>query len=114
MSESFFVEPSTGRKYTVESSPYHSIEAIFNHKNYYINMDPAKELEDVNMDFEYDTNGEWEYVMIKADEKKDEDDDAVEEEEDEDVEEGANIEEEVLDMPPPWSPKLIVNKEKFI
>lgn len=115
LSESFFVEPSTGRKYTVENAPYHSIEAIFNHKNYWINMDPSKELAEVNMDFEYDTNGEWEYVMIKSDEKKeDDDDDAAPDDDDEEGEEGANNDEEVLDMPPPWSPKLHVNKEQFI
>lgn len=34
-----------------------------------------------------------------------------EEEEDED---GAHKDEDVLDMPPPWSPKLFVNKDKFL
>jgi len=35
-----------------------------------------------------------------------------EEEEEEDEEEGGD--EELLDMPPPWSPKLQINKDKFI
>lgn len=30
ISDAFFVEPSTGRKYSVEDAPYFSIEAIFN------------------------------------------------------------------------------------
>ena len=39
LGEAFFIEPSTGRKYTLEDSPYFTVEAIFNHKNYYINME---------------------------------------------------------------------------
>ena len=114
LSESFFIEPSTGRKYAIdENCPFYSIEAIFNNKNFWINMDPSRNIEDINMDFEYDANGEWEYVMIKSDQKKDGDDDHIEEEEEE-HEEGGNHEEEVLDMPPPWSPKLYVDKDKFL
>jgi len=37
-------------------------------------MDPSKEIQEINMDFEFETNGEWEYVMIKSDEKKGDDD----------------------------------------
>ena len=114
--ESFFIEPSTGRRYNVEDAPYHSIEAIFNHKNYYINMDPAKELDEINLDFENDTNGEWEYVMIKQDEKKGEDDDGNDDDDDDfdDADGQANNEEEVLDMPPPWCEKLQVDQSKFV
>ena len=50
--------------------------------------------------------------MLKNDKKGDDDDNGDDEEEDE--EEGGNGDEEVLDMPPPWSPKLFVDKEKFI
>jgi len=113
LSESFFIEPSTGRKYTLEDAEYCSIDSIFNHKNYWINMDPLKELNEINMDFEFETNGEWEYVMIKSDEKKGEDDEDNGEEDEDEGDEVANNEEEVLDMPPPWSPKLFVNKENF-
>jgi len=113
LAESFFIEPSTGRKYTTDDSPYHHIDSIFNHRNYWINMDWKRPITDVNLDFEFETQGEWEYVMLKND-KKGEDDDNVEEEEDEDDDGGGNGEEEVLDMPPAWSPKLFVNKEKFI
>lgn len=75
-------------------------------------MEWKRPIADVNLDFEFETNGEWEYVMLKNDKKGDEDDNVDEDEEDE--EEGGNGEEEVLDMPPPWSPKLFVDKEKFI
>jgi hypothetical protein len=77
-------------------------------------MDPSKELTELNMDFEDDTSGEWEYIMIKQDEKKDDEDE--DNGDDDDYDEGdknERLEEEVLDMPPPWSPKLFVNKDKY-
>lgn len=56
--------------------------------------------------------------MIQTGDKKNadgEDDEGAEgEEEEEEDEEGGHKDEEVLDMPPPWSPKLFVNKDKFI
>ena len=114
LSESFFIEPSTGRKYSIEDAPYHHIESIFNHKNYWINMDWKRPIDEVNLEFEYEQNGEWEYVMLKNDQKRDDDDEAAEDEEASDDEGGTNAEEEVLDMPPAWSPKLNVNRDKFI
>ena len=116
LTESFFIEPSTGRKYSVEDAPYFTIEAIFNNKNYWINMEQSRPLDEINLEFENDTTGEWEYVMINQDDKKGEDEEG-EEGEDDDVDddgEGGANDEEVLDMPPPWSPKLFVNKDKFI
>ena len=52
--------------------------------------------------------------MINQDDKKGDEEEENEEEEDEDGEDGAGGDEEVLDMPPPWSPKLLVNREQFI
>ena len=69
----------------------------------------------MNLEFEDDTSGDWEYVMIKQDEKRDEDEDEIND--DDDFDEGDDnerLEEEVLDMPPPWSPKLFVNKDKYV
>ena len=115
LQESFFVEPSTGRRYNLDSAPYYSVEAIFNNRNFWINMEVKREIKDINFEFENDNTGEWEYVMINNDEKKGEDDDGSGEEDnaDDGDDGGANAEEEVLDMPPPWSPKLMVAKDKF-
>jgi len=113
IADAFFVEPSTGRKYQVEDAPYFSIESIFNHKNYWINMDPSRGIDEINLEFDNDTTGEWEYVMINNDDKKGEDEEENEEDEDDDDGEGGGGDDEVLDMPPPWSPKLYVVKEKF-
>lgn len=78
-------------------------------------MDPVRPIGEVNLDFEHDQTGEWEYVMINNEDKKEDDDDeGVDEEEDDDGDNGVNNEDELLDMPPPWSPKLYVSKDKFI
>ena len=112
MSETIFIEPTTGRKYQLDNSPYHSIEAVFNHQNFWINLDPKREIDEMNMEFQEDINGEWEYVMI-GEKKANEEEDNEEEEEDEDEEEEGGQDEEILDMPPPWSPKLFIDREKF-
>jgi len=57
--------------------PYYSIDAIFNQKNYWINMDETRPIEDISLEFTNDTNGEWEYVMIKNDGNKEDDDDVM-------------------------------------
>jgi hypothetical protein len=111
MKESMFIEPTTGRKYTLDNSPYFSVEAVFNHLNFWVNLDPSRPVESIDLEhFNEDITGEWEYVMIKKKEKKEAgEDEEIEEEESEDYGE----EEDVLDMPPPWSPKLVIDKEKF-
>jgi hypothetical protein len=52
--ETFFIEPTTGRRYNIEDAPYFSVEAIFNHKNFWINLDPTRSLEEINFDFQDD------------------------------------------------------------
>lgn len=64
LSETFFIEPTTGRKYSINDAPYYSVESIFNHKNFWINLDPSRGLDEINFDFQDDQTGEWEYVMI--------------------------------------------------
>ena len=56
-------------------------------------------------------------MMIQTGDKKKgdgEDENGEAAEEDEDDDDDAKKDEDVLDMPPPWSPKLFVNKDKFI
>jgi len=74
-------------------------------------MDVNRGIEEVNLEFENDTSGEWEYVMIASGEKKEDGEGENEEEEEESDGEGGGDAEEVLDMPPPWSPKLFISKD---
>jgi hypothetical protein len=97
------------------------VEAIFNHKNFWINLDPTRSLDEINFEFQDDQTGEWEYVMIQQQEKKkgaDGEDESGEIQDEDEADEaeggGPKKEEDILDMPPPWSPKLFVNKDKFL
>jgi hypothetical protein len=51
ISETFFIEPTTGRRYSIQDAPYFSVESIFNHKNFWINLDPSRSLDEINFDF---------------------------------------------------------------
>ena len=115
LDQPFFVEPSTGRRYNLNDSPYYSVDCLFNNKNFWINLDMQREIRDINFEFESDNTGEWEYVMMMSDDKKGDDEDGSEGEEaaDEGLDGAGGADDEVLDMPPPWSPKLIVSKDKF-
>lgn len=44
MKESIFIEPTTGRQYALDNCPYFTIQAIFNNKNFWVNLDPSKEI----------------------------------------------------------------------
>ena len=54
LSETFFIEPTTGRKYSIQDAPYYTVEAVFNHKNFWINLDPNRPIEEINFDVQED------------------------------------------------------------
>ena len=65
MSESVFIEPTTGREYFLDKSPYFSVQGIFNHENFWINLAPQMDLDSLYpLEFKEDDDGQWEYVMI--------------------------------------------------
>ena len=41
--ESFFIEPLTGMSHSINDDRYHGIESIWNHKNYWVNMQDCSE-----------------------------------------------------------------------
>lgn len=138
--ENLFLEPSTGRIYPIKYNPYQSVDAVFNNKNFWINMKPGLEVKDVNFD-EMNTSVNWEYVMLDTINKgvggqkeleegeKEEDYGEIkspnfdnlrtatikrDENDDFKFEEEPMIELGELDMPPPWPPKLYIDKENFL
>ena len=44
-----FIEPTTGREYTQQNAPYQTIQAIFNHQNFWINLTPQRPVKEVNL-----------------------------------------------------------------
>lgn len=59
----FFIEPTTGRIYPINESPYMSVDAVFNHKNFWVNMKYDCAVKDLNFN-EMNTSMNWEYVML--------------------------------------------------
>ena len=62
LQQDLFIEPSTGRIYDTKSSPYLLVDAIFNHTNFWIHMQPKHRVEDIKFEL-YETMA-WEYVML--------------------------------------------------
>ena len=69
----YFIEATNGRIYPVENNPYYGIESLWNHRNYWVNMQGINASDDPRGcadagcgEFNYDlTNTEhWEYVFI--------------------------------------------------
>lgn len=46
--EHCLVEPTTGRVYSCQNCPYYAIESVWNHENYWINMQPFRKVADVS------------------------------------------------------------------
>ena len=36
--KTIFIEPTTGRVYQLDTSPYLTVDAVFNHRNFWVNM----------------------------------------------------------------------------
>lgn len=63
--EHIFIEPSTGRVYTIQNSPYIAIESIWNHMNYFNNVHIDKKPSSIDYDFH--DNRCWESLfMLKS------------------------------------------------
>jgi len=58
--QTLFIEPTTCRHYTIEESPYYTVEGVFNNKNFWININPSKGIDEINFEFMDDEHGEWE------------------------------------------------------
>lgn len=110
-----FVEATTGEVYSAANSPYLGIEALWNNRNYWVNMqDDSMPLNDQSFDL---TNTEnWEYVFVDplllnggAETSKEGDGEDVEEEEPEDPLDG----EQILDLPPSWVSKLAIERDRY-
>ncbi|EGR33096.1 hypothetical protein IMG5_061790 [Ichthyophthirius multifiliis] len=122
--KNIFIEPSTGRLYSPENSPFESIDCVFNNMNFWINMKPECEVKNLNFD-EMDTSLNWEYVMLDtlqfqgstSNEEEGNPDIILDEQKDKQKNpEQDQLQDiaQLLDMAPPWPPKIYIDKEKFI
>jgi hypothetical protein len=121
VSRDLFIEPTTGRIYETTNSPYIAVDGLFNNYNFWIHMYPKHEVKTIVLNELYCMS--WEFIMIdpymfninEEDEPHElglEENAAVRHEKDEnkDLKEFS----EILDMPPPWPPKIFIDKDAFI
>ncbi len=119
--KNLFLEPSTGRIYDTDAEYYFTVDCTFNNRNFWINMKPQVEAKEVSFD-NLDNSPQWEYVMLdtlilgtlvtEGDEEGA--DEAVQQQvkltdDEKDLQEI----QQVLDMPAPWPPKIILEYEAY-
>ena len=119
--KNLFLEPSTGRIYEPDSEHYLKIDSVFNNRNFWINLKPdvdAKEVSFENMD----SSAQWEYVMLDTltfgtyvmeNEEEGGEDGTHQQIKMSDEEKDLQEIQQVLDMPPPWPPKIILEYEAY-
>ena len=110
--ENFFIEATTGRKYTLKNHPYHNVEGIFNNRNFWVNMRPDLPIDKIGIedfDIKEKCEKEWEYVMLPTVHKRIQE--IVEGNGEVEVIEEEETGDDILDMPTPWSPKLFIKKD---
>jgi hypothetical protein len=104
VAETVFLEPSTGRSYSLVDSPYEAVDSVFNHLNFYINMNQEMSVKDINFTNMGISGKDWEFVMIDIPTHDLVDENEQEEDKHEEDGQMNPTGEEFgdLDMPPSW------------
>eukprot|EP00792_Barthelona_sp_PAP020_P008849 TRINITY_DN3253_c1_g2_i1.p1 TRINITY_DN3253_c1_g2~~TRINITY_DN3253_c1_g2_i1.p1 ORF type:complete len:823 (+),score=222.69 TRINITY_DN3253_c1_g2_i1:60-2471(+) len=110
ITEAFFIEPSTGQRKELNDKSYIGLEAIFNHRNYFINMQSCERGIE-NISFSFYSPDAWEFVFIPpADEQIIVPDQT-------NVASGINMDEtedvQILELPQSFIPKLRLSMKDF-
>ncbi|KAK7232184.1 hypothetical protein SO694_00030049 [Aureococcus anophagefferens] len=119
-----YVEPTTGRAFSPEAAPYRGVEAVWNAKNYWVNMQ-GTDVPVGDLDFDLVNSDLWEYVFIDPASQaggsgaRAEDDMYTENADGMDGLGGAasldgdEDDGNLLDIPPSWVAKLAVSRGDF-
>ncbi|KAL7885365.1 hypothetical protein AOLI_G00056600 [Acnodon oligacanthus] len=108
--ENFFIDPLAGHSYPTTSEKFLGIESIWNHQNYWVNMQDCR-FGCAEMTYDLADPVKWEYllcgsnqsILLIPDIKKQQE---AEKEEDEETEEP-----KVFEMPPSWVSKIHISQE---
>ncbi|XP_036688335.1 dynein regulatory complex subunit 7 isoform X3 [Balaenoptera musculus] len=113
--ESFFIDPFTGRSYSTQDDHFLGIESLWNHKNYWVNM---QDCWNCCKDLVFDLGDpvRWEYLLLGTDKPllslTEEEDDGMND--DDDVENlGKEDEDKSFDMPCSWVEQIEISPEAF-
>lgn len=119
--KNLFLEPSTGRIYDVDSDYYLTIDSVFNNRNFWINLRPDIDCKEVSFE-NMDSSPHWEYVMLDTltfgtlvNENEEEGGEETGQQHIKMTDEEKDLQDiqQVLDMPPPWPPKIILEYEAY-
>nr|XP_033700989.1 dynein regulatory complex subunit 7 isoform X3 [Tursiops truncatus] len=113
--ESFFIDPFTARSYSTQDDHFLGIESLWNHKNYWVNM---QDCWNCCKDLVFDLGDpvRWEYLLLETDKPllslTEEEDDGMND--DDDVENlGKEDEDKSFDMPCSWVEQIEISPEAF-
>ncbi|XP_062930043.1 dynein regulatory complex subunit 7 isoform X1 [Mobula hypostoma] len=104
--ENFFIDPFSGKSYQTTNEGFLGIESIWNHKNYWVNMQDCKYgIKDVIFDLADPVR--WEYMLPSENQEivmPNSFDSLLEEAEDDDEKEV----EKIFEMPPTWAQQIVI------
>ncbi|XP_062856913.1 dynein regulatory complex subunit 7 [Trichomycterus rosablanca] len=106
--ENFFIDPLSGQSYSTSSENFLGIENIWNHQNYWVNMQDCR-FGCAEMTYDLGDAVKWEYMLCGASSQSlllIPDMEQQDDEEDEETEEP-----KVFEMPPSWVMKIQISQE---
>ncbi|XP_049720426.1 dynein regulatory complex subunit 7 isoform X1 [Elephas maximus indicus] len=114
--ESFFIDAFTARSYSTQDSHFLGIESLWNHKNYWVNMQDCwngcKDLV-----FDLGDPVRWEYLLLGTDKPHlfttDDEDDGINDDDDDVENLGKEDEEKSFDMPHSWVEQIEISPDAF-
>uniref|UniRef100_A0A7S1KU27 Dynein regulatory complex subunit 7 n=1 Tax=Percolomonas cosmopolitus TaxID=63605 RepID=A0A7S1KU27_9EUKA len=119
----YFIETSTGEQKPITDTDYKQIEAVFNHQNYWVNM--QENVPVAQTDFDLYNLDNWEYIFVSegSDDENEglgaslkqptENDDGNGAPTAADTVESGEHDTQVLDLPTSWVGRITLTKEQF-
>eukprot|EP01038_Epipyxis_sp_PR26KG_P004830 gene4830-6769_t len=123
--ETVYIEPTTGRVYNLNSSPYIAVESVWNNSNYWVNNNLNDQKITEASFFDFSNEKHWEQLFLSNDnsvsEKKD-DENSDNENDLMDKNNGADgeskvtniIEQRYFDCPPTWVSPLSITRTRYL
>jgi len=109
--DDFFIEPFTGRAYSQQDTSFLGIESIWNHNNYWANMQDCSNC-CADLSFDLTDTTKWEYLLTGGDRSALDIPD-LDEDEFDDLDDEEKEEDKSLDMPATWVLPIAVTPKEF-
>lgn len=105
----FFIEVSTGEQKPISDPGYLAIDSVFNHKNYWVNMQENIPVAETSLDL--NNLDYWEQIFVE--DKNDDDADSRNIQNQDDAIQSGEHDSQILDLPVSWIGRLSLSKELF-